>query len=133
VQSHTDGTNIITTNSADAATFYAEGVALLIRSSPDAQSSLRTAVAADGHLSVALAALAVDAQSHGFDYECDQVIARALVAAHGTTRRERQHVEIVALVVRGDLDRAHALRAAHLAEFPNDALIVHLLEPIDPA
>jgi len=133
MQSHTDGTNIITTGSAKAATLYTKGVAFLIRSSPNARNKLRKAIEADTHLSVALAALAVSAHSHGLDSECRQAIALALASAHRTTRRERQHVEIVALVLKGDVGRARALRAAHLAEFPHDSLIVHLLEPVDPA
>jgi hypothetical protein len=131
MQSHTDGTNIITTACAEAATLYTKGVALLLQSSPDARNQLRAAVKADSHLAVALAALAVDAHSHGRSSECDQAIAFSLARMHGTTRRERQHVEIVALVLRGDVDRALALRAAHLAEFPLDSLIAHLLEPLD--
>ena len=127
MQSHTDGANTITTDSAEAAANYAMGVELLIRSSPDVRTKLRAALEADSHLAVALAAIAVDARSRGWTHECDQAIARALTAAHGTTRRERQHVEIVALVLAGDVERARALRAAHLEEFPNDALIAHLL------
>ena len=133
MQSHTDGTSIITTVSAEAAALYTKGVALLITSSPDARNKLRAAVEADSHLAVAFAALAVDDQSHGLTSEGNQAIALSLARMHGTTRRERQHVEIVALVLRGDVARARALRAAHLAEFPLDSLIVHLLEPFDPA
>lgn len=131
MQSHTDGTNIITTESATAAAFYTKGVELLIRSSPDARQQLLDAVSADADLAVALAAVAVDARSRGFANECDLAIARAATAAQGTTRRERQHVEIVALVLAGHTGRARALCAAHLAEFPDDALIVHLLKPLD--
>src|SRR5436309_15932083 len=109
MHSHTDGTNIITTISAEAVSLYATGVDLLVSSSPDARTKLRAAVAADGHLAVALAALAIDAKERGLDPDCDQLIAVALAHVHGTTRRERQHVELVALVLRGDVDRARAL------------------------
>src|SRR4051812_11808044 len=132
MQSHTDGTNVITTASAEAASLYTTGVDLLVSSSPDARTKLRAAVEADGRLAVALAALAIDAKGRGLDPEGDQLIAVALAHAHGTTRRERQHVEVVALVLRGHIDRARALGAAHLAEFPLDSLIVHLLEPVTP-
>ena|SRR5947209_607126 len=132
MQSHTDGTNIITTASAAAAVLYARGVECLIRSSPDAGDNLRAAVRLDSHLAVAFAALAVAAASHELDSERDASIACALAEVHGTTRRERQHVEIVALVLSGDISRAGALRAAHLAEFPLDSLIGHLLDPVEP-
>ena len=49
---------VITTSSAAAAARYAEGVELLISSSPDASAVLQAAVAADPSLGVALAALA---------------------------------------------------------------------------
>jgi len=39
------------------------------------------------------------------------------------TRKERQQIQIVGLAVAGDTDRATALIAEHLAEFPDDELI----------
>jgi len=63
--------------------------------------------------------------------EPEQALARVLTATVGATRRERQHVEIVALALVGAVARAQALRAAHLAEFPDDVLIVHLFELIE--
>jgi hypothetical protein len=51
----------------------------------------------------------------------------------GMTRRERQQIQIVGLAVARDTDRATALIAEHLAEFPDDELIglvqVWLLRP----
>jgi hypothetical protein len=41
----------------------------------------------------------------------------------GMTRKERQQIQIVGLAVAGDTDRATALIAEHLAEFPGDELI----------
>jgi hypothetical protein len=58
-------------------------------------------------------------------------VARVLMAARGMERRDRQHVEVVALALVGDLARARALRAAHLAEFPHDVLIVHLFDLVE--
>lgn len=63
--------------------------------------------------------------------DSEQVLARVLTATRGAARRERQHVEIVALAFVGDVARARALRAAHLAEFPDDVLIVHLFELVE--
>lgn len=127
MQSYTDGANVITTASAAAAASYARGVELLIRSSPLAAGELRAAVGADSGLAVAQAALAVDARSQGAEDDCAEALGLAVAAAPGATRRERQHVEIVSLVLRGQFGRARALRAAHLAEFPGDRLIRHLL------
>jgi DNA-binding GntR family transcriptional regulator len=41
----------------------------------------------------------------------------------GLTRRERQHLEIVAHTIAGDGERASGLAREHLAEFPTDRLI----------
>ena len=48
-------------------------------------------------------------------------IAVAQRHAHATARRERQIVEIAALVVAGDADRAAGLALEHTATFPDDA------------
>src|SRR2546423_63899 len=77
---------------------------------------------------VAVAGGAGAARTRGFESEGDRVMERAMSASHGIARRERRHVEIVALVLAGDIDRARALGAAHLQEF-RDPLIDHLLAP----
>jgi len=41
--------------------------------------------------------------------------------ARATARRERQIVEIAALVIAGDAERAAGLALEHTAEFPDDA------------
>jgi hypothetical protein len=55
------------------------------------------------------------------------VLECALAASTPATRRERQHIEIVMIALRGDRARARALGAGHLTEFPDDALIRHLV------
>ena len=47
-------------------------------------------------------------------------ISRAQRHARANARRERQVVEIAALVVDGDVERAAGLALEHLAEFPDD-------------
>jgi hypothetical protein len=44
-------------------------------------------------------------------------------SAAGLTRRERQHLEIVADAIMGCVERAGGLAREHLAEFPTDRLI----------
>ena len=43
------------------------------------------------------------------------------------TRRERQHDEIVGLLLTGEVARACALAAEHLDEFPSDQVVSRLL------
>ena len=43
------------------------------------------------------------------------------------TRRERQHDEIVGLILTGEVVRGCALAAEHLGEFPTDQVVSRLL------
>ncbi len=114
---------VITTESAEAAALYAEGVRLLIAGSPDAAAVLGATVAADPAFGVALAALALSSRDAAL---LDDVQA-SVAAPSAATRRERQHVEIVALAVAGDHARACALGSDHLREFPGDLVVAHLV------
>ena len=125
---------VITTESAGAAAFYAEGVQLLIRSSPDAVVSLRAAVEADSSLGVALAALVLSGSAGTVpDEDVLGALERSLAGSSSATRRERQHMEIIAIAVGGDRERALALGSDHLREFPDDVLVAHLVaRPSNP-
>ena len=57
----------------------------------------------------------------------EAAIARARQSARGISRRERQHIGIVELVLAGRLPRASALGREHLSEYPDDALLLHTL------
>jgi hypothetical protein len=61
---------------------------------------------------------AIAAQSH---------LACAQQQIRTTARRERQVVEIAALVIAGDRDRADGLTLEHLAVFPDDADLLSLV------
>jgi hypothetical protein len=119
---------VISTRSAEAAARYAEGVQLLISGSPAAVGVLRGGLAADPSLGVLLVAIAVarfDA-ARADSFELD-VLEHALATSSPATRRERQHIEVVLVALRGDLARARALGAEHLSEFPADVLIRHFV------
>ena len=125
---HTDGFLPITTGSARAAALYRDGVEQFMRSSDSASATFDAAVAEDGGFAVAIAAAALVSRSRSTPMASAAMLSRALRVARSATRRERQHVEIVGFFVHGELSRAKALAAAHLAEFPDDALIAHVLE-----
>jgi hypothetical protein len=57
-----------------------------------------------------------------------EAIERVLVSIRTGARRERQRLDIVTLLLGGELGRARGLGAEHLAEFPQDALIRYLLD-----
>jgi hypothetical protein len=92
----------------------------LLEGSSGAAPWLRLAVRADPQLAVAHAALAVATATAT---DAATAIEQAKANAHLATRRERQHIEIVGLMLSGDLGRGRALAAEHLAEFPTDELI----------
>jgi hypothetical protein len=67
------------------------------------------------------ALLAVMAADDGDGAAAQGHISRAQQYARATARRERQIVEIAALVIAGDAERAAGLSLEHTTEFPDDA------------
>jgi len=67
------------------------------------------------------ALLAVMAADSGETATALEQLAHAQRYARATARRERQIVQIAALVVEGRRDRAAGLTLEHTAEFPDDA------------
>jgi len=66
------------------------------------------------------AILALVAAKRGDDVAAQAHISRAQRHARANARRERQVIEIAALVVGGDGERAAGLALEHTAEFPED-------------
>jgi hypothetical protein len=80
------------------------------------------------------AALALSTTDHTeANEEVADALERNLAGCTRATRRERQHMEIVVLAVRGERERAHALGRGHLREFPDDMIIAHVVARSDPA
>jgi hypothetical protein len=67
------------------------------------------------------ALLALMAANGGDSAAAGEHIARAQRRARSSARRERQIVEIAALVIAGDGERAAGLALEHTAAFPDDA------------
>ncbi|MEY2449183.1 MAG: hypothetical protein QOH79_2659 [Acidimicrobiaceae bacterium] len=67
------------------------------------------------------ALLAVMAAEHGDTAAAEVHISCAQREVRTTARRDRQIVQIAALVVAGSLERAVGLTLEHTAEFPDDA------------
>ena len=113
------------TATPDAAGHYLDGVARLIIGDPAAELSLRRAIAADPGFALAHVALGILVPDAGY-------ADRALALRPGISRRERQHVEVLAAYEHGDESRATALAREHLAEFPKDLLIVRQIAVVTP-
>jgi hypothetical protein len=75
------------------------------------------------------ALLAVMAAQDGDGTTAQGHIARAREDTRATARRERQVVEIAALVVAGDHRRAAGLALEHAIEFPADATLLARVAP----
>lgn len=116
----------LTTTSASAAAWYRRGVAELLDGRPGAATSFARSVGADRRFALGLAGVAV-ATSVAGDGQPAVALTLAGELAHGATRRERQHVEVLAAILGSDSARAVALAREHLAEFPSDAVVAHML------
>lgn len=117
----------ITTEAATAAHSYSQGIRLLISSSVDAEASLRVAVQSDPRFALAWMALAFAVDLRGRPGENLEYSDRASAMLPGATRRERQHIEVIRLVLSGERERAAVLGREHLREFPHDALVSYVV------
>jgi hypothetical protein len=107
------------------------GVRLLLDDNPAAAACvIRHAIEADPDRALAAAALAVAlaelAGSDG-DAEAAAAVTEAGRRLRGRPRRERQQVAIIELALGGRLARASALAREHLAEFPDDRIVLHVV------
>jgi hypothetical protein len=85
------------------------------------------------HLAIEQALLAVLAARGGDKVTAADHISRAQQETRATARRERQLVEIAALVVTGHIDRAGGLALEHVVEFPDDAELLARVSPTGTA
>jgi len=81
------------------------------------------------HLAIEHALLAVMAARGGDNATAADHIARARQRTRATARRERQVVQIAALIVAGDRARALGLALEHTVDFPEDAELLARVAP----
>jgi hypothetical protein len=119
----------LTTTPAAAAMLYRQGVALLVCGRPaDAIRLLQAAVTIDSQFAVAFAALAVaEAEADVDDGDRWRRSIERAARQRNVSRRERQHISVIALALEGGLVRASALGREHLQEFPADHAVAHAL------
>lgn len=117
----------LTTGSDRAAAFYRDGVDRILSAWYGADDAFDKAIIEDP--SFALATIA-RARVHQLNMETAEARAKAAQArelAATITRRERQHVEIMAAAIEGQPKAALTGAEQHLDEFPRDALVLGLL------
>ena len=105
---------------------YDRGVAALLAGDPDgAVRWFAALVAADPSAVVGHAGLAVALAELGDDDGASAALARA--RRRGSPRQDRHHVAVVELLLSGAQARGSCLATEHLDEFPDDAVVRHLL------
>ncbi|WP_454656773.1 tetratricopeptide repeat protein [Bosea beijingensis] len=125
---HVDSRGLaISTNSAEAARFYREGIDLLLSAWPRAMETLQQALLADPDFALAHAALARAYAIRVQPADAKTSIAKAsdLVARNGTPR-ERSHVATLAFAVTGQAANALSAALAHIDKWPRDVVIMSL-------
>ncbi|MFH0300000.1 tetratricopeptide repeat protein [Bradyrhizobium sp. 31Argb] len=117
----------LTTASDRAAALYRDGIDCILAAWHGADAAFDAAIAEDPDFALAHVARARVHQINmeGAAARDKAAIARQLAAT--ASRREQQHVEIVASVVESQTRQALQAAEQHLAEFPRDALILSLL------
>ena len=116
----------MSTSSPIAAELYVEGVDLFLSQNFGPQEAIKKATEVDEGFALAHAALSWMLMLQAKPEEAKASAKRARALASGISRRERRHVEAIALFVNGNGPQSLALVREQLGEFPRDALILRL-------
>jgi tetratricopeptide (TPR) repeat protein len=117
----------ISTVSEVAAVAYRDGLDRILSAWTGAGEALDRALLEDADFAVAYIARARVHQIYGEAVEARAKAGRARSLAARTTKRERQHIEIIASAIEGQPKAALAAAEQHLDEFPRDALVLSIL------
>jgi tetratricopeptide (TPR) repeat protein len=116
----------VTSAAAAAVEEYVAGVDLLLSANIGAEDHLARAVATDPDFALAHIARARLLQMQARMPDALAAAARAEALCERVSRRERRHIEAIALAVRGSAAQALTLVRTHSAEYPRDALPLSL-------
>jgi hypothetical protein len=114
----------LTTASAEARDAYVTGVDLALSANRGAEEQFRRAIACDGGLAVAHAALARTLQIEHKPEAAKHAAAQARELASTLPHRERSHVNALATVIDGGSVAGLAAVKEHLAVYPRDAMVL---------
>jgi tetratricopeptide (TPR) repeat protein len=114
----------VSASSASALVAYVEAVDLLLAALPGAEEAFARALTADPRLALAEAGRARTLQLLARMDEARAAARHARGMAAALPQRERQHVEILGLVVEGHGAAALDAARAHLRQFPRDAMVL---------
>ncbi|WP_428115961.1 tetratricopeptide repeat protein [Candidatus Poriferisodalis sp.] len=111
----------LSTSSAAARDAYVEGIDRMLAAEAGGEQSLSAAIAADPGFALPHAAMARQHQLYVRPAEAQASAEAAVRLSSGATARERQHVEIVRLLVSGKVPQGLDLIGQHVADYPRDA------------
>lgn len=116
--------NPLSTPSPTAARHYSEGIDHYLDGGHGFIEAMQEATAADDGFALAEIALARFNQFRGRIPEANEGAKRARELVAGASRREQQHVDILATAIEGRGEEALARTKEHLQDFPTDAFIL---------
>ncbi len=116
----------LTTESQRAADHYVNALDMFIAQTYGVEREFARSVEADEGLAVAHAALGLLQLYRSAPDEARKSAARAEELAVHATKRERQQVDAISLMIGGRNDKAYRLIQEHLKEFPRDILMLRL-------
>lgn len=112
------------TTTAEAAGHYRQGMDCALAANAGSVPHLEAAVRADESFALAHAALAGLYAMRGDKPRKEEALRQAARFAPHATFRERQHVEIITRIQRGEKGDTYGLLRDHLRDFPADAYIL---------
>jgi len=114
----------LTTTSVAARDAYVTAVDRLLAAGAETEQAFAAATELDPHFALAHAGRARCLALYARGAEARATAARARELAVSATRRERQHVEALALAIEGQPAASLTSTLAHLDEFPRDAMVL---------
>ncbi|MEX0784189.1 MAG: tetratricopeptide repeat protein [Dehalococcoidia bacterium] len=114
----------LTTSSARAADLYREGIDLMLAGGFGGEAMIEEALQEDAGFSLARVTHARNLQLRGRVQEARDLATLAQETSGDVTRRERQHVDVIATAITDSGEQALAKVREHVAEFPRDAYVL---------
>ncbi|MEM7018010.1 MAG: tetratricopeptide repeat protein [Pseudomonadota bacterium] len=115
----------VSTTSVQACDLYIDTIDRMLAADEGIVDALNATLQADPEFALAHAAQAREHQLHGRIKEARASAETAMELGARTTRRERQHIEIIQHLVSGQMPKSLELTREHLKDFPRDAFVMN--------
>ena len=118
--------NKVSTKSAEAADFYVKGTHKFLGAEPGVEDSFRSAIDADPEFALAHIGYAREMQLRGRSTDMRRALKRAIQCTGDQTERERSHLNVSSLLLRGKSGEARLAVYEHVRLWPRDVLIAQM-------